>query len=137
MNLYLDKYNGVWELSKDPKETHRWTLVARNLGHSESNVSLGSRQNDATMQEEFAPMQAIETGENFRFPPRYSPGEHVRIDVNKLLAKPIIITNVDFATTETVGTFVRHTDPGDNKWAVVEIMLTVDTDAIQRYNDKR
>lgn len=64
MSLYIDKYQGVWDLDTD---SHCWQLISSNSRHENVGVVTGSFQNDATMREEFAPLSQVDTGAIYKF----------------------------------------------------------------------
>lgn len=77
MNLYLDKHNGVWKLLEGA--TNQWELISSNHEHMMSGTVRGSEQNDATMLEEFAPLVAVSTGDEYEFR-EYTVDDKVWID---------------------------------------------------------
>jgi hypothetical protein len=87
MTLYLDRHNGVWRHESWLPDTHRWTLVAGNTRHKESGTVIGSMQNDATMQAEFAPLVALPSDRfigQYEFPVALKRGDYVDIDMDWL-----------------------------------------------------
>lgn len=67
-NLYLDKFEGIWELvDYNPFDNCNWKLISSNKHHEKSRTVRGSYQNNATMLEEFAPMIHVTTGDVYEF----------------------------------------------------------------------
>jgi hypothetical protein len=85
MKLYLDKFQGVWQL-EDSLDAHRWKLVSSNAKHIGSNTDRGSYQNDHTMWAEFGPMIEVFTGKTYKFH-ILTAGSEVWIDTDWLEEK--------------------------------------------------
>lgn len=86
MTLYVDRLNGVWQYKEidDPFFAgHPWHLLAKTNHIDHRDFVVGSGQNNESVKS-LGPFRQFSVGQKFEFPPEFSSGDNVWLDMDWL-----------------------------------------------------